>query len=100
MGMSKNEVFHILLNEQIFCGILSVITGVGIGAAAAILYVPIIQNAYAATDQMLPLELVSKTGDMVKLFGTVIAVLVICITVLLRIVSKSNITGALKLGED
>lgn len=100
MGMSKNEVFHILLNEQIFCGILSVLTGVGIGAAAAILYVPIIQNAYAATDQMLPLELVCQTGDLIKLFGTVVMVLVICITVLLRIVSKSNITGALKLGED
>jgi hypothetical protein len=83
-----------------FCGVLSVITGIGIGAAATILYVPIIQNAYAATDQMLPLELVCQTGDLVKLFGTVIAVLVICITVLLRIVSKSNITGALKLGED
>ncbi len=100
MGMSKNEVFHILLNEQIFCGILSVLTGVGIGAAAAVLYVPIIQNAYAATDQMLPLELVCQTGDLAKLFGTVVAVLIICITVLLRIVSKSNITGALKLGED
>lgn len=100
MGMSKNEVFHILLNEQIFCGILSVLTGVGIGAAAAILYVPIIQNAYAATDQMLPLELVCGTGDLIKLFGTDVAVLIICITVLLRIVSKSNITGALKLGED
>ena len=100
MGMSKNEVFYILLNEQIFCGILSVLTGVGIGAAAAVLYVPIIQNAYAATDQMLPLELVCRTGDLAKLFGTVVAVLIICITVLLRIVSKSNITGALKLGED
>lgn len=100
MGMSKKEVFQILLSEQMFCGVLSVITGVGIGAAATVLYVPIIQNAYAATDQMLPLELVCQTGDLVKLFGTVIAVLVICITVLLRIVSKSNITGALKLGED
>ena len=100
MGMSKREVFHILLNEQIFCGVLSVLTGIGIGAAAATLYVPIIQNAYAATDQVLPLELVCRTGDLVKLFGTVVAVLIICITVLLRIVSKSNITGALKLGED
>jgi len=76
------------------------LTGVGIGAAATVLFVPIIQNAYAATDQMLPLELVCRTEDLVKLFGTVIGVLVICIAVLLRIVSKSNITGALKLGED
>lgn len=100
MGMSKKEVFHILLNEQIFCGVLSILAGVGIGIATTILYVPMIQNAYAATDQVLPLELVCKTADMTKLFSTIITVLVLCIVVLLRIVSKSNITSALKLGED
>lgn len=100
MGMSKKEVFHILLNEQIFCGVLSILVGVAIGAAASVLYVPIIQNAYAATDQILPMQLICRKEDLIKLFGTIIAVLVICITVLLRIVSKSNITSALKLGED
>ena len=100
MGMSKKEVFHILLNEQVFCGVLSILVGIGIGAAAAVLYVPIIQNAYAATDQILPMQLVCRKEDLLKLFGTIIAVLIICITVLLRIVSKSNITSALKLGED
>lgn len=100
MGMSKKEVFHILLNEQLFCGVLSILVGIGIGAAAAVLYVPIIQNAYAATDQILPMQLVCRKEDLIKLFGTIIAVLVICITVLLRSVSKSNITSALKLGED
>ena len=100
MGMSKREVFHILFNEQIFCGVLSILVGIAIGAAAAGLYVPIIQNAYAATDQILPLKLVCRKEDLIKLFGTIIAVLITCIMVLLRIVSKSNITGALKLGED
>ena len=74
--------------------------GVGIGIVATILYVPIIQNAYAAANQVLPLRLVWKVADMSKLFGTIIAVLVICIVILLRIVSKSNITRALKLGEE
>lgn len=100
MGMSRKEIFHILLNEQMFCGVMSILAGVGIGIAAAILYVPIIQNAYAATDQVLPLTLVWKVSDMSKLFGTIIAVLIVCIIVLLRIVSKSNITRALKLGEE
>jgi len=100
MGMSRKEIFHILLNEQIFCGVMSILAGVGIGIAATILYVPIIQNAYAAADQVLPLKLVWKVADMSKLFGTIIAVLVICIVILLRIVSKSNITRALKLGEE
>jgi len=100
MGMSRKEIFHILLNEQIFCGIMSILVGVGIGIATTILYVPIIQNAYAATDQVLPLTLVCKASDMSKLFGTIITVLIVCIAVLLRIVSKSNITRALKLGEE
>lgn len=100
MGMSKREVFRILLNEQIFCGVLSILVGIGIGAAAAVLYVPIIQNAYAATDQILPMQLVCRKEDLLKLFGTIALVLLICITVLLRSVSKSNITSALKLGED
>jgi len=100
MGMSRREIFHILLNEQIFCGVMSILAGVGIGIAATVLYVPIIQNAYAATDQVLPLTLVCKTADMSKLFGTILAVLIICMVVLLRIVSKSNITRALKLGEE
>ena len=100
MGMSRKEIFHILLNEQMFCGVMSILAGIGIGIAAAILYVPIIQNAYAATDQVLPLALVWKMSDMAKLFGTIIVVLIVCIVVLLRIVSKSNITRALKLGEE
>lgn len=100
MGMSKKEIFHILINEQIFCGIMSILAGIGIGAAAAVLYVPMIQNAYAATDQVLPLQLVCEAQDLLKLFGTIAIVLIICIAVLLHIVSKSNITRALKLGEE
>ena len=100
MGMSKGEIFHILINEQIFCGIMSILAGIGIGAMAAYLYVPMIQNAYAATDQVLPLQLVCEAPDLLKLFGTIAIVLILCITILLHIVSKSNITRALKLGEE
>ena len=100
MGMSKGEIFHILINEQIFCGIMSILAGIGIGAMAAYLYVPMIQNTYAATDQVLPLQLICETPDLLKLFGTIAIVLISCITILLHIVSKSNITRALKLGEE
>jgi len=100
MGMSKGEIFHILINEQIFCGVISIFAGIGIGAMAAYLYVPMIQNTYAATDQVLPLQLVCETPDLLKLFGTIAIVLILCITILLHIVSKSNITRALKLGEE
>jgi len=100
MGMGKKEVLHILLNEQIFCGLLSILAGVGIGALASKMFVPMIQNAYAATDQVLPLNLVCEMQDLMKLFVTIAVVLIVCMVVLVRNISKMNISSALKLGED
>lgn len=100
MGMGKKEVLHILLNEQIFCGLLSILAGVGIGTLASRMFVPMIQNAYAATDQVLPLNLVCEMQDLMKLFITIAAVLIVCMSVLIRNISKMNISSALKLGED
>ena len=100
MGMGKKEVLHILLNEQIFCGLLSILAGVGIGTLASRMFVPMIQNAYAATDQVLPLNLVCEMQDLMKLFITIAAVLIVCMIVLIRNISKMNISSALKLGED
>lgn len=100
MGMSKKEILHILLNEQIFCGVMSIAAGVLIGTATSKMFVPMIQNAYAATDQVLPLHLVYSISDLSKLFITIAMVLIACIIVLVRIIGKTNITSALKLGED
>lgn len=100
MGMNKQEIIHILANEQIFCGISSIFAGVGIGALTSIMFVPMIQNAYAATDQIMPLEIVCEAGDLVKLFAIIAIVMIVCMVILARIISTSNISSALKLGED
>ena len=100
MGMGKSEIFHMLINEQIFSGLFSICAGAGIGIVASRMFVPMIQTAYAADNQVLPLELITKTSDMVKLFGIIFLVLLVVLTVLAFIVSKMNITKALKLGED
>lgn len=100
MGMNKKEIMHILINEQIFCGVSSIFAGIGIGALTSVMFVPMIQNAYAATDQIMPLEIVCEAGDLIRLFAIITVVMVMCMTVLARIVSNSNISSALKLGED
>ena len=64
------------------------------------LFVPIIQNAYAASDQVLPLTLITRQEDLQRLFGVIGIVMLVCLLVLTRIVAKLNITKALKLGED
>lgn len=99
-GMHKGEVFHMLVNEQIFSGIYSIGAGIGIGTLAYKMFVPILQMAYSTTSQVLPLEMITKTADMVRLYSVVGMTMAICLGVLATLVFKLNITKALKLGEE
>lgn len=100
MGMSRAEIIHMLINEQIFTGVLSIFLGCGIGVLVSRLFVPLIQIAYSTTNQTLPLTLVTDTNDMVKLFAIIGIVFVFCMAILTKIVFSMKITQALKLGED
>ena len=100
MGMRKREVTWMLVLEQVFCGLYSIAAGAVIGLAGSYLFVPMIQNAYAASDQVLPLTLITDRGDLIQLFGIIGIVMLVCLIVIARIVSHMNITKALKLGED
>lgn len=100
MGMRKGEITWLLMIEQICSGLYAIVTGGLIGMLASRMFVPMIQQAYAASEQVLPLRLITETSDLVKLFVVIGAVLCICLIVLGRIVSRMNISSALKLGED
>lgn len=100
MGMSRGEILRMLINEQIFSSLLSILCGAGIGVIASKLFVPMIQLAYSAADQVLPMTLLTRQSDMVRLFGIIGVVLVVCLFILARQVFKMKIAQALKLGED
>lgn len=100
MGMRQKEITWMLVIEQIFSGLLAILAGAGIGAVSSRMFVPMIQKALAATDQMLPLQLITNPWDMVRLFAVIGAMLCVCLVVLGKIVSGMNISSALKLGED
>ena len=100
MGMSKGAILHMLVNEQIFSSLLSIGLGALIGVIASRNFVPLIQIAYSADHQSLPLELITQTSDMVRLFAIIGIVFVVCMIILSRIVLSMKITNALKLGED
>ncbi len=100
MGMSSGEVIHMLINEQIFTGLLSVGFGCVIGYLVTKLFVPLIQIAYSTSTQALPLKLVTDANDMIKLFAIIGIAFVFCMAILTRIVFKMKISEALKLGED
>ncbi|MFR2048625.1 MAG: hypothetical protein ACLS3U_11950, partial [Lachnospiraceae bacterium] len=74
--------------------------GAGLGVLSSILFVPLVQIFYASTDQTVPLAVVFKAFDMIRLFSVIGIVIVICMVVLGKLISKINISQALKLGED
>ncbi len=100
MGMSRGEILRMLVNEQIFSSLLSVGCGAVIGLLASRMFVPMIQIAYSAANQVLPMELITQGLDMVRLFGVIGIVLVVCLAILARQVFRMKIAQALKLGED
>lgn len=99
-GMHKGELIHMLMNEQIFSGVFTVFAGIGIGKLTSDMFVPMLQQAYAATNQVLPMKLITETSDMVRLYVVIAAVMIICLLVLILLLFKLNVTKALKLGEE
>lgn len=100
MGMLMREVITMLLNEQLFISGVSIALGTVVGFLTARLYMPLIQLAYTASDQVLPLKVAEAMGDIGNLFGVIGGVMLIGIIILGVIVRRMNITQALKLGED
>lgn len=100
IGMTRREVIQMLINEQIFSSGISVVIGTVIGLLASEMFVPLVQIFYASTDQAVPLEVVNQPLDMIRLFSIIGIVIVICMIVLGRLISRINISQALKLGED
>lgn len=99
-GMHKGELIHMLLNEQIFSGVFTVFAGIGIGKLTSVMFVPMLQQAYAATNQVLPMKLITETSDMMRLYLVIAGVMIVCLVVLITLLFKLNVTKALKLGEE
>lgn len=99
-GMHKKEIFHMLINEQIFSGLFSILVGIGVGKVASDMFVPVLQTAYAASNQILPMKLITNPDDLIRLYGVIGFVMVLCLLVLLILVLKMNVAKALKLGEE
>ena len=99
-GLHRGEIFHILINEQIFCGGFAVAAGSAVGALSSRMFVPILQLSYAASDQALPMRLITDNLDMIRLYLVIGAVLFICLSTLAVLVRKIDVAKALKLGEE
>ena len=100
MGMSMREVLSMLINEQLFISGAAIGAGILVGRLGSTLFIPLIQIAYSASDQVIPLEIISAGSDYLRLFMVIGFMMVLCMVILGVLISKIKISQALKLGED
>ena len=77
-----------------------IFAGIGIGTLTSRMFVPMLQTAYAASNQVLPMKLIVNQTDMNRLYVVIAGVMALCLITLITIVFKLNVTKALKLGEE
>lgn len=100
MGLSVKSVNKMLIYEHIFSTLLSVIQGGIVGMTSTFLFAKLFGIVYLPEKSNLDIYINYQVGDIVKLFTVVAIMIVICLLVLRKLISKMNITQALKLGED
>ena len=100
MGITMGEVEHMLVIEQVFLSLISIVSGVISGAIATALFSKVFAVVYLPQKHSLSLATIIAESDMIRLGVILTATVIICMVILRRIIRKMNITQALKLGED
>lgn len=99
-GMHRGEIYCLLLLEQLFCGGFAILSGTLVGIFSSRMFVPILQVAYAASNQALPMHLITRQQDMIKLYSIIGVLLLVSLGILMAMVRRLNVAKALKLGEE
>ena len=100
MGMTMRNIVGLLINEQVFITLMAVAIGATVGEVSSRLFVPLIQISFTASEQVIPLMIITEGRDYMNLFATIGAMIAICLVILGFIISRIKIAQALKLGED
>ncbi len=100
MGMSKTSVIGMLVAEQGLVSGVAILFGVLLGNLASYLYVPLFQLVYSSVDQPIPFRIISDASDAQKIYVVLGVLLLICISILVRLILNIKIDQAVKLGED
>ena len=100
MGLSMKEINKMLAAEQMFMSLGPVLAGVGAGSLATLLFSKLFAVVYLPEKHVVKLITQVSAFDMLRLCIVMGVVIILCFTIIRRIVKKMNIAEALKLGED
>ena len=100
MGMRYNEIIGVIVYEQILVSAVAILAAIFIGGITSELFVPLFQSILDVSSQVPEFAVIPKRSDYLKLYAVIGAMLLAAFVVLGRLISKINISKALKLGED
>lgn len=100
MGLSVKSINQMLLYEHFFSTFLSVLAGGLVGCVTTLLFIKLFGVVYLPQKSNLDIYIYFEIGDIVKLFATIVCMIVVCLVILRSQIKRMNITQALKLGED
>jgi putative ABC transport system permease protein len=100
IGLSKGKVIGMLACEQVLISGLSILMGVVTGMVSSELFVPLLQIANNAEQQVPPFYVVTDPTDFARISIMVLLMLTVGISVLGILTSKIKIAQVIKLGED
>lgn len=100
IGIYYKQLLGMIVWEQVLTSGIALIMGVVVGYLTSRFFVPLFQMAFDASNQVPPFVVVSEIGDKIKLFVSVIVMLIAGFIVIGKLISKIKINQAIKMGED
>ena len=100
MGMSVKNVIGMILCEQGLISLVSILVGVILGGITSDLFVPMLEMVYSVAEQVPAFVVVASRADYGKIYLIIGLMLLLGIAILSRIIARTKIDQALKLGED
>ncbi len=100
MGLSVKKIIGMLVCEQVLISGTAILVGIVIGGIASDLFVPLLQMAYSAAQQVPPFKVAAAREDYIRIYAVILMMLTVGLSILGFIISKIKIHQAIKLGED
>ncbi len=100
MGMTKKEIYWMLIIEQILSSVFCILCGVICGFVTSYLFMDVFTLAFSPEKHLLQYVMQINWIDLAKLAVIIIMMLIICFIILVKQIKSLNIVRALKLGEE
>ena len=100
LGMSFDEVFNMVIWEQILLCFAAVVVGLVSGILSGILFSPLLQSAFGSMGEMPPYVVSISFADIIKLLILIALLIAVSVGAAVMILKRIKAATAIKLGEE